>query len=177
MSMTNTHDQDDDDQGQPATVTLSRKDIRALEKAANEGKQALAQLAQMQRVEAFRAAGIDPSDARQSYFVKGYDGEATPEAIKAAALAAGFIAEQPAPGSIAPPQVFGGSQTGLPSGISQQELARLALSNQATAGAVAPQQDLSGLYNQELTAAVNSGVKENVLAVMQKFGVHQPGMD
>ena len=35
------------------------------------------QLAGLQRAEAFRSAGIDPTDSRQSYFVKGYDGKSS----------------------------------------------------------------------------------------------------
>tara|TARA_R100000808_G_scaffold4752_2_gene15049 strand:+ start:12627 stop:13130 length:504 start_codon:yes stop_codon:yes gene_type:complete len=49
------------------------------------------QLAQLQRTEAFRAAGIDPADTRQSYFVKGYDGEIDAESIRTAAEEAGFL--------------------------------------------------------------------------------------
>jgi hypothetical protein len=53
------------------------------------------QLAGLQRAEAFRSAGIDPTDSRQSYFVKGYDGEIESEAIRTAAVEAGFISGEP----------------------------------------------------------------------------------
>jgi len=47
----------------------------------------------LKRNDAFRQAGIDPADARQSYFVKGYEGEVDAESIRQAALQAGFIDE------------------------------------------------------------------------------------
>ena len=45
---------------------------------------------------AFLKAGIDPDDTRMRYFVNGYDGELTKDAITAEAKAAGFIVEQEA---------------------------------------------------------------------------------
>ena len=54
-------------------------------------RQAAEQLAQAQRELAFHRAGIDPTDERLGYFVRGYDGEVTPEKIREAAQAAGFI--------------------------------------------------------------------------------------
>jgi hypothetical protein len=51
------------------------------------------ELVGLKRTEAFRQAGLDPTDARQSYFVKGYDGEVDADAIRQAALTAGFITE------------------------------------------------------------------------------------
>ena len=47
-----------------------------------------------ERRDAFRSAGLDPDDAKVSYFVKGYEGELTPEAIAAEATAAGFLGER-----------------------------------------------------------------------------------
>lgn len=42
---------------------------------------------------AFLKAGIDPDDSRMSYFVNGYQGELTKEAIVAEGTKAGFIVE------------------------------------------------------------------------------------
>jgi len=50
-----------------------------------------AKLAQYERRDAFRSAGLDPDDAKVSYFVKGYEGELSAEAIAAEATAAGFL--------------------------------------------------------------------------------------
>ena len=50
-----------------------------------------------ERQDTFRSAGIDLSDPRAKYFVKGYEGELDVEAIRMEAEAAGFI------GADAPP--------------------------------------------------------------------------
>jgi hypothetical protein len=72
--------------------------IRQLREKAKRADELEAQLAAMQRNEAFRSAGLDPADKKASYFVKGYEGDLTPEAIRAAASEAGFIqAEQAQP--------------------------------------------------------------------------------
>jgi hypothetical protein len=44
---------------------------------------------------AFAKAGIDPASPQAKYFVKGYDGDLTPEAIRAAAEEAQLITPQP----------------------------------------------------------------------------------
>lgn len=48
-------------------------------------------VADYERREAFRDAGIDLNDSRNKYFVKGYDGDLTPDAIKAKAVEDGFL--------------------------------------------------------------------------------------
>lgn len=50
--------------------------------------------AELERELAFTKAGIDPDDPKMSYFVKGYDGEMEAEAVRKAALEAGFIEDQ-----------------------------------------------------------------------------------
>ena len=50
-----------------------------------------------ERRDTFRSAGLDPDDARVKYFVKGYDGELDPAAIRAEAEAAGFIGNDDPP--------------------------------------------------------------------------------
>jgi len=66
---------------------------RELEGRATEAE---AKLAQYERRDAFRSAGLDPDDSKVSYFVKGYEGELTPDAIAAEATAAGFLNGTPA---------------------------------------------------------------------------------
>jgi hypothetical protein len=41
----------------------------------------------------FRDAGIDMTDSRQQYFIRGYDGEMDAESIRVAAVEAGFISD------------------------------------------------------------------------------------
>jgi hypothetical protein len=43
---------------------------------------------------AFVKAGVDPDSAAAKYFVKGYDGELTPEAIRAAAEEANLVSSE-----------------------------------------------------------------------------------
>jgi hypothetical protein len=71
-------------------------DMKDLRRAAEEGKKAKQELAQMKRELAFTKAGITLDDPRMTYFVKGYDGDLDPVAIKSAATEAGFIAPDPA---------------------------------------------------------------------------------
>jgi len=49
------------------------------------------ELASYKRRDAFRSAGLDPDDAKVSYFVKGYEGELDAQSIAAEATAAGFL--------------------------------------------------------------------------------------
>jgi hypothetical protein len=79
--MTDTFNQDDD-QG-PRQVTLPRKAIRKLEKEAAAGREALAKLEQIESRNAFSAAGVPMDSPAADYFVRGYQGERTAEAIKA----------------------------------------------------------------------------------------------
>ena len=68
---------------------------RDLENRAKEAEQQAAEYAlkleSYERRDTFRSAGIDPDDARAKYFVKAYDGEMDPDAIRAEAEAAGFL--------------------------------------------------------------------------------------
>lgn len=85
---------DDDDLDESPTVTLKRSEIRNLEKRAKLADEAEARAAAAERSLAFAKAGIDLTDTKSNYFVKGYEGELDPEAIKAAAIKDGFL---PAP--------------------------------------------------------------------------------
>jgi hypothetical protein len=69
-------------------------DIKSLRRAANGKKQLEKELADLKRELAFAKAGLPMNDPKMSYFVKGYDGEMTANAIREAALEAGFLASQ-----------------------------------------------------------------------------------
>ena len=77
MAFTNNDPEQD-----PKSVTMSRKDIKRLEEAAREGREAKAELEQLRRERSFMAAGVPLDDPRAEYFVAGYKGDQTPEAIK-----------------------------------------------------------------------------------------------
>lgn len=84
------HDDQFDDTGADAN-----DDIRKLRAKARKADAMEAELNQLRRERAFTKAGIDPDDPKMRYFIKGYDGEDDPEAIRTAALEAGFIAQEP----------------------------------------------------------------------------------
>jgi hypothetical protein len=85
-----TDDDDGDGNGQQQSGP-PKNDLRELRKKAKERDELAAKVAQFERENAFRDAGINPSDPKTKYFIKGYDGELTADAIKAEATAAGFI--------------------------------------------------------------------------------------
>jgi hypothetical protein len=68
------------------------QDIRNLRKAAKERDGLAAQVAAQGRELAFAKAKLDLDDPKLKYFMKGYEGEMTSEAIRAQAEADGFIA-------------------------------------------------------------------------------------
>jgi len=83
----------DDDRG--GSGPASNADYAWRRKQEKAVKQAQAEAAAAKREAAFLRAGINPDDTRLSYFVKGYDGDLTADAIKSAAVEAGFIAPPP----------------------------------------------------------------------------------
>lgn len=86
-------DPDDGDDGPktPADYAWRRKQEKAV-------KEAQAEVARTKRDMAFMRAGIDPeAKGIASYFVKGYDGEVTAEAIRAAAVEAGVLQVEQSP--------------------------------------------------------------------------------
>lgn len=82
-------DTDDIDSG-----TGEAGDIKSLRRAANGKKKLEQELANAKRELAFIKAGINPDDPKMRYFVKGYEGDLTADAVRAAALEAGFLASQ-----------------------------------------------------------------------------------
>ena len=63
---------------------------RELEARAARADELEAQIQQMQRKDIFRDAGLDPSNRMTEYFMKGYEGDLSVEAIKAEAQSAGL---------------------------------------------------------------------------------------
>lgn len=63
---------------------------RELEAKAKRADELEAQIQQMQRKEVFRDAGLDPSNKMTEYFMKGYEGDLSVEAIQAEAQSAGL---------------------------------------------------------------------------------------
>lgn len=102
-----------DDQPSPGDL---RKQVERHEQKAREAD---ARAAALERELAFAKAGLDLNDPKMGYFVKGYDGEADPEKIRAAAEAAGFLAPPaPAvpPGELAQHQIAANLAAGATAG-------------------------------------------------------------
>lgn len=88
--MSNVHEFDDET-GDEAPKDPVRARMRQLEKELKAKDQALAEADAIRRENAFMKAGIPMDDPMAKYFVKGYDGDFTPEAIRAAAEEAKLI--------------------------------------------------------------------------------------
>lgn len=94
MSQTDIFDTDDgttDDDGTENLVTLKRSQIRGIEKKAKERDQLVAELEKAQRRLAFAEAGVPLGEKRFQYFIRGYEGELTPDAIRAELEEAGLL--------------------------------------------------------------------------------------
>jgi len=110
--------------------------IPNLRRAANKSKKLEAELNSLKRELAFARAGITLDDPRMSYFIKGYEGELEADAIKAAAIEAGFLANQQEAAPEQPPvnaegqqRVMAASAGAMPEDVTEEA----ALSRMATA--------------------------------------------
>ena len=83
----------EDDTVDEAPKDPVRARMRLLEKEAAELKKQLAEAEAVKREIAFIKAGVPMDNPVAKYFVKGYDGEVTPEAIRQAAEEANLIAK------------------------------------------------------------------------------------
>ena len=81
---------DDQTETEP-TQNPVRARMKQLEKEARELRKQVAEFSATQRELAFVKAGIDPASPQAKYFVKGYEGDLTPEAIREAAVEAQLI--------------------------------------------------------------------------------------
>lgn len=86
-------DENDDYQPEPDTQGRNplRQRMKQLEAENAEMRKHAAEAAELRRKMAFLEAGIDMSAPAAKYFVKGYDGELTAEAIRQAAVEAQLI--------------------------------------------------------------------------------------
>jgi len=146
-------------QGDPGPQ--SNSDFAALRKQTQATKKAEALAAAKDREVAFLRAGIDPEakEGMVGYFAKGYEGEMTPEAIKAAATAAGIIQ---APAASAEE-------------IAQQQANQTALEAQGRVASVAGAQMAQPTADQQTRKAMEdayqSGGIEALTEVLQAQGI------
>lgn len=89
--MSDVMDSYDDETGEQAAKDPVRARMRQLEKELKAKEQELAEAAAARRELAFVKAGVPLDNPATKYFVKAYDGELTPEAIRSAAEEANFI--------------------------------------------------------------------------------------
>lgn len=86
----------DEDDYQPETEPKQnpvRARMKQLEKEAEQLRKQAAEAEQIKRELTFIKAGINPDDPKFKYFVKGYDGDLTPEAIMQAAVEAQLMSQ------------------------------------------------------------------------------------
>jgi hypothetical protein len=95
MSEIEYDDFSDDDQMESQSNPV-RQRMKQLEKENRETKKLLAELQNQAKELAFVKAGLDMNSPMAKYFVKGYDGELSPEAIREAAMEAQLITPTPA---------------------------------------------------------------------------------
>lgn len=130
---------------------------KGLRKAANRAKQLERELNELRRKVAFAEAGIATDDPKMRYFIKGYEGEMTAEAIRQAALEAGFLQpEQPQQQAADP---------GMEADASAQQRVMSASAGAAYEG-VTEEAALS-----RLEAAMEEGGIEAMLDVARSFGI------
>lgn len=96
-------------------------DFKLLRKKADKADALERENAQIKRELAFTKAGIPLDDPKMGYFVKGYDGDLEPQAIKQAAIEAGFIQQQAAPPDPAVEQAQQGQQRVMAAAVGSEQ--------------------------------------------------------
>lgn len=154
--MTDTFDQylEDDPNDQPM-VQMPRKDARRLAKAAKSGREAAEKLAQLERERAFVQAGVPITDKRAAYFIAGYQGDQSPEAIQAEWNAA-----------------FGESSTGADPAVEQEMAAMNAAQDLVNTSGVELSESRLAERNAKLAAISHSDPRapEKFEAIFQEYG-------
>jgi len=135
-----------------------RAELRKSRQVAKEAAEANAKLAELQKELAFTKAGI-PEDGVGSLLRKAYDGEITPEAIRAAASQYGITSQ--VSNSVSPSQE-----------IPQSELESMRRVNGAAVNAGGtPPVDAGSAFAAELAAATT---ETEAFAIVQKYGESNP---
>ena len=152
--MTDNYSDDDYSDIQAEEPSGDAGDIKSLRRAANGKKQLEKELEDLRRELAFTKAGINPDDPKMRYFVKGYDGEMTAEAVRQAAAEAGFLPSQ---------------QSG-PSPVQQAAAAAQDRVAMAAAGAIVEDASEDAALAR-LEAAMEEGGVEAMLEVARQYGI------
>jgi len=158
MSIDN-YDTDTDDFDNEDVDTQSQgTDIRSLRRAANSSKKLKAELDSVKRELEFAKAGLPLDDPKMRYFVKGYEGDITAEAIRQAAAEAGFLSTQRT------------QQEAVPEPLAQAAEAAQTRMMAASAGAgVGDSSEASALAH--LEQAMAEGGVEALMEVARQYGI------
>lgn len=130
MSDVNDFDYEDDDQPEQPSRNPLREVVKQKTKENAELAKRLAEAEAAQKELVFLKAGLNPADPKFKYFVKGYDGELSPDAVKQAAIEAQFLSPENAPspdetkGWRTTDEVAAGSHTASPPPDIAQRIAR-----------------------------------------------------
>lgn len=89
--MSNVNEEYEDETGETAVKDPVRTHLKKVEQENKLLRQQAAEFEALKREMAFTKAGVDINAPIAKYFVKGYDGEVTPEAIRKAAEEASLI--------------------------------------------------------------------------------------
>lgn len=127
---------------------------KGLRRAANKAKKYEFELSAALRKIAFYEAGIPLNDTRMNYFIKGYEGELDPTAIRTAAIQAGFLQDNVQP-------IAETDQAGI---AAQDRITR------ASAGAM-PEDVTESAALARLEAAMQEGGIEAMLDVARQYGI------
>lgn len=169
--------EDQGNQGSDSLVTLKRSEIRTLEQQARRAKDFETRATTAERRLAFVEAGVPTDKPIAQYFIRGYDGEVTAEAIKKAAIEAGIISETKAPDAEqsqqaqTPPEQQGTVQDQRsPEDIEAEKVQREALAamQAATMGGVAPGE---ASMQSQMEEALRKGGPEGLAQWMQSKGL------
>lgn len=144
---------EDDDQG---SVQIARKDMKNLRAQAKKAGEAEKKVAVLEREMAFARAKIDLEDPKMNYFIKGYEGELTADAIRAEAEKAGFLI----------PAGTGNGNNGISQGADRGSIERI---TDASRGGG------TNVDNTNLEEAIRNAKDPNeVMALMTKAGYPTP---
>lgn len=161
------------DQRDDYLVRVNRKQIRKLESKAKRSDELEAEVARLTRENAMRDAGVDVSSEKGAFFMKGYDGDLTVDAIKESATKLGVL-ETPPPAEPESEETTEPPDTPLEDGEADLTGQRQGLAQNAPPGDEVPKQDPydkadelrskvmadGGKEQQGLGAAFNSLVNE-----------------
>lgn len=146
-------DEYDEDDDAPQGQDRSTKEFRNMRAKVKKYDSVERENQNLKRELAFVKAGIPMDDPRMGYFVKGYEGDLDPQAIREAAVQAGFIQVQQAPPNPVVEQAKQGQNKVMA----------------ASAGASA-QFDLDSV-DYQMEQAYREGGLEGLSAVAEQYGV------